>query len=64
MLMLNRKKQCAGHLCLTPIILVAQEDHHLKPARSNSLRDPILKKPITQKNAGRVAQGVGLECKS
>jgi hypothetical protein len=26
-----------------------QEDRDLKPAQANSLRDPILKKPITQK---------------
>jgi hypothetical protein len=28
-----------------------QEDCGLKPAQANSLRDPILKKPITQKKA-------------
>jgi hypothetical protein len=26
-----------------------QEDHGLKPARANSFRDPILRKPITKK---------------
>jgi hypothetical protein len=32
-----------------------QEDHSSKPARANSLQDPISKKPIT-KRAGVVAQ--------
>jgi hypothetical protein len=39
-----------------------QEDRGLKPAWANSSRDPILKNP-SQKRAGRVAQGVGLEFK-
>jgi hypothetical protein len=32
----------------------------LKPALANSLGDPISKKSITKKRAGRVAQGVSL----
>jgi hypothetical protein len=40
-----------------------QEDGSLKPARANSLRDPIWKKPFI-KRAGRVAQGEGPEFKS
>jgi hypothetical protein len=40
------------------------QDHHgSKPAHTNSSRDPISKKPITQKKAGKVAQGVGSEFK-
>jgi hypothetical protein len=39
-----------------------QEDHSSKPAWANSLRDPISKNP-SQKWAGEVAQGVGLEFK-
>jgi hypothetical protein len=39
-----------------------QEDGGLKPARTNSSQDPILKKP-PQKRAGGVAQGVHLEFK-
>jgi hypothetical protein len=39
-----------------------QEDHGLKAAWANSLRDPISKKPITKK-AGGVAQGVSPEFK-
>jgi hypothetical protein len=39
-----------------------QEDHGLKPAWANSLRDPISKIPIT-KRAGGVAQGEGPEFK-
>jgi hypothetical protein len=31
-----------------------QKDHGLKPAGTNSLRDPISKKPITCKNKGLV----------
>jgi hypothetical protein len=40
-----------------------QEDGGLKPAWENSLSDPILKK-TSQKWAGGVVQGVGLEFKS
>jgi hypothetical protein len=36
-----------------------QEDGGSKPARVNSLRDPISKKPFT-KRAGRMVQGEGL----
>jgi hypothetical protein len=36
-----------------------QEDQGSKPARANSSRDPSSKKPITKKQAGGVAQGVG-----
>jgi hypothetical protein len=39
-----------------------QEDCSLKPARANSSRDPISKKP-SQKRSGRVAQGVNPEFK-
>jgi hypothetical protein len=39
-----------------------QEDHGSKPARANSLRDPISKKPITKRVDG-VAQGEGPEFK-
>jgi hypothetical protein len=39
-----------------------QEDHGLKPAQANSLRDPISKNP-SQKMAGGVAQGLGPEFK-
>jgi hypothetical protein len=39
-----------------------QEDRGLKPARANSLGDPVLKISIT-KRAGRVAQGEGPEFK-
>jgi hypothetical protein len=34
-----------------------QEDHGLKPARENSLQDPIWEKNLSQKNAGGMAQG-------
>jgi hypothetical protein len=37
-------------------------EDHSKPARANSLRHPISKKPI-KKRAGEVAQGVGPEFK-
>jgi hypothetical protein len=40
-----------------------QKDCGLKPAWANSSRDPILKKRITKKRAGGVAQGQGLEFK-
>jgi hypothetical protein len=39
-----------------------QEEHSLKPDRANSLRDPILKKPIT-KMGGGVAQCIDPEFK-
>jgi hypothetical protein len=39
-----------------------QEDHSLKPAQANSLRDSISKIPNT-KRAGGVAQGIGPEFK-
>jgi hypothetical protein len=39
-----------------------QEDGGSKPAQSNSLQDPILKKPIT-KRADGVAQGIDPEFK-
>jgi hypothetical protein len=35
-----------------------QEDHGLKPAQANSLRDPILKKSYHNERAGGVAQVV------
>jgi hypothetical protein len=38
---------------------IGQEDHSLKPAQTNSLKDPISKIPI-QKRAGRVVQVVEL----
>jgi hypothetical protein len=41
----------------------AQEDHGSKPAQVNSLRDPILKIPIT-KRAGREAHGEDPEFKA
>jgi hypothetical protein len=34
-----------------------------KPAQGNSLGDPILKNPITEKRAGGVSQGEGSEFK-
>jgi hypothetical protein len=37
-----------------------QEDCHSKPDQASSLREPILKKPITKK-VGGVVQGVGTE---
>jgi hypothetical protein len=40
-----------------------QEDRSLKPARANSSRDSIAKKPFPQKMAGGVAQGEGPEFK-
>jgi hypothetical protein len=40
-----------------------QEDHNLKPAQANSLRDPILKKPHHIKRTGGMAQGKGSEFK-
>jgi hypothetical protein len=40
-----------------------QEDHGSKPAQANSLRNPILKIPIT-KRAGGVAQSAGPDFKS
>jgi hypothetical protein len=40
-----------------------QEDHSSKPVQANSLRDLILKKTITKKKAGEVAQGIGPEFK-
>jgi hypothetical protein len=52
-----------------PIILATQEDpsdqkdFSSKSAQANSPCDPILKKPITKKRAGGVAQGVGHEFK-
>jgi hypothetical protein len=39
-----------------------QEDQDLKPAQTNSSRNPISKKPFTKKGDG-VAQGVGPEFK-
>jgi hypothetical protein len=39
-----------------------QEDHSLKTAPANSLRDPISKKPF-KKRAGGVARGVSPEFK-
>jgi hypothetical protein len=41
-----------------------QEDRGTKPARENSLRDPILKNPSEKKKAGGVTQGVGPEFKT
>jgi hypothetical protein len=41
-----------------------QEGCNLKPAQANSLLDPNLKIPISQKRAGRVALGIGPELKS
>jgi hypothetical protein len=43
-----------------------QEDNDLKPARTNSLRDPISKNPSQKSRVGgacRVAQGKGPEFK-
>jgi hypothetical protein len=40
-----------------------QEDGSLKPARANSLQDPILKKTHCKNRAGGVAQGEGPEFK-
>jgi hypothetical protein len=40
-----------------------QQDQGSKPTQANSLRDPILKNPITKKRAGGVAQGIGPEFK-
>jgi hypothetical protein len=40
-----------------------QEDSGWKSAQENSLGDPILKKKITKKSAGGVAQGIGPEFK-
>jgi hypothetical protein len=40
-----------------------QEDLGLKPAQANSSQDPISKKPITNKRADEVVQGVGPEFK-
>jgi hypothetical protein len=40
-----------------------QEDHGLKPARENSLQDPILKKTLHKNRAGGVAQGESPEFK-
>jgi hypothetical protein len=42
-----------------------EQDQGLKPARTNSLHDPILKKPIThtKKTTSEVAQDVGPEFK-
>jgi hypothetical protein len=40
-----------------------QEDSGLKPVQANSLRNPISKKTLHKKRAGRVAQGVGPEFK-
>jgi hypothetical protein len=40
-----------------------QEDCSLKSARTKGSRDPILKKPLTKKEAGGVAQCVGPEFK-
>jgi hypothetical protein len=40
-----------------------QEDQSSKPARANSLQDPISKKPIMRKGAAGVAQGAGPEFK-
>jgi hypothetical protein len=36
-----------------------QEDYHLKPAQANSLQDPILKTPITNKGGKRGGGGRG-----
>jgi hypothetical protein len=41
-----------------------QEDHGAKQARANSLREPNLKKNLSQKRAGGVAQGIGPESKT
>jgi hypothetical protein len=43
--------------------ILATEDCSLIPAQGNNLQHPILKKPITKKRAGGVAQGVGPEFK-
>jgi hypothetical protein len=40
-----------------------QEDRGSKPIQANSSQDPISKKTSSQKRAGGVAQGVGLEFK-
>jgi hypothetical protein len=53
---------------LMPVILAIsrgrdQEDHNLKPAWANSLRDPTLKKINHKNRASGVAQGVGPEFK-
>jgi hypothetical protein len=40
-----------------------QEDRSSKPAQANSFWDPILKKLITKKRTGGVAQSVGSEFK-
>jgi hypothetical protein len=41
-----------------------QQDRGSKPAQSNSSTRPYHKKNPSQKRAGRVAQGVGLEFKA
>jgi hypothetical protein len=38
-----------------------QEDGDSKPAQANSSQNPVLKKPITNKGVGGVAQGIGPE---
>jgi hypothetical protein len=40
-----------------------QENHGSKPARANSFPNSILKKKKSQKRAGGMAQGIGLEFK-
>jgi hypothetical protein len=61
--LLRRWNYSAGHQWLTPIILTNlgdsnQEDQDLKPAWTNSPRDPILKKTPSQEKSGGMVQGI------
>jgi glutamine amidotransferase-like uncharacterized protein len=46
-----------------PVILATPEDHSLKPAQAKQFRKPYLKKTLSPKRAGVVAQGVRSEFK-
>jgi hypothetical protein len=61
-----------SHPCWAPVVHTCnpsysggrdQEDLSLKPARANSLQDPVSKNPITKNWAGGVAQGKDPEFK-
>jgi hypothetical protein len=65
----NKKKKTARHWWLILVILATQEAEisRIKVQSQPSQivpRDPITKKNPSQKRAGRVAQGVGLEFKA
>jgi hypothetical protein len=56
-------QELMAHTCNPSYSGRDQEDQGSKPAQANNSRDFILKKTITRKRAGGVAQGVGPEFK-